>query len=105
MKKTEKKLVCLTPTPGKQPTRNAEWKYKTMRTAILEIVPAKEPEIEFNLLAGLIGEHLSSEIVSQIGSLTWYTTTVKLDMEVKGELQRIAGPRLQRLLRMIDPTG
>ena len=103
MKKTEKKVACLTPTPGKQPTRIAEWKYNTIRTAILGIIPAKGPGIEFKLLAGLIGKHLSSEIVSQIGSLPWYTTTVKLDMEVRGELQRIAGSRPQRLLRMIDP--
>ena len=31
------------------------------------------------------------------GSVSWYTTTVKLDMEVKREIERVPGSKPQRL--------
>jgi hypothetical protein len=96
MPKSEKVLVD-TPTPGKQPTRIDRWKYDLVRTAILSVVPADENGVEFSQLVQLVEAHISADELERLGSVSWYTTTVKLDMEVKGELERIQGSKPQRL--------
>ena len=96
MTKGEKVLVE-TPTPGKQPTRIDKWKYDLVREAILSVVPAGETGVEFSQLAQMVESHLSREDLERLGSVSWYTTTVKLDMEVKGELERIPGSKPQRI--------
>jgi hypothetical protein len=97
MSKGEKVLVE-TPTPGKQPTRIDRWKYDLVREAILSVVPADENGVEFNQLAQLVEATLSAEDLERLGSISWYTTTVKLDMEVKGEIERVPGSKPQRLM-------
>lgn len=93
------KVVAETPTPGKQPTRIDKWKYDLVHDAILAVVPADENGVEFNQLAQLVEAHLSPADLEKLGSVSWYTTTVKLDMEVKGEIERIPGSKPQRLRR------
>ncbi|NIW45455.1 MAG: hypothetical protein GWN30_12095 [Gammaproteobacteria bacterium] len=93
------KVVIETPTPGKQPTRIDKWKYDLVHDAILAVVPADENGVEFSQLAQLVEAHLSSADLARLGSVSWYTTTIKLDMEVKGEIERIQGSKPQRLRR------
>lgn len=93
------KVVAETPTPGKQPTRIDKWKYDLVHDAILAVVPADENGVEFSQLAQLVEAHLSPADLEKLGSVSWYTTTVKLDMEVKGEIERIPGSKPQRLRR------
>lgn len=93
------KVVVETPTPGKQPTRIDKWKYDLVHDAILAVVPADENGVEFSQLAQLVEAHLSPADLEKLGSVSWYTTTVKLDMEVKGEIERIPGSKPQRLRR------
>jgi len=94
------KIVCETPTPGKKPTRIDRWKYELLRKTILELLPASGEGVLFSRLTGLVKDHLNREQLVRIGSLSWYTTTVKLDLEVKGEIYRIPGSTPQRLLRI-----
>jgi hypothetical protein len=96
---TNDKIVCRTPTPGKQPTRIDRWKFDTIRKAILKVVPRKGEGIAFRDLTGLVKKQISSADQKKIGSLMWYTTTVKLELEVRGELERVEGSGPQRLLR------
>ena len=42
---------------------------------------------------------------ASLGSVGWYTTSVKLDMEEKGDIRRAAGSKPQRLLRVTSPPG
>ena len=95
----ENKVLCETPTPGKQPTHIAKWKYDLVRTAILAAVPAEEGGVEFSRLPELVEGQLSPGDLERLGSVSWYTTTVKLDLEVKGEIERVPGSRPQRLRR------
>lgn len=99
MANDETKITCYTPTPGKQPTRIDRWKYDLIRKAILDSIPEGDIEVPFNNLAAMIAKRLSSEETARLGSVSWYTTTVKLDMEVKGEIERIPGSDPQRLRR------
>ena len=95
----EARVLCKTPTPGKQPTRIPKWKYEAVRHAILKVVPKDEPGIRFAELAGEVEKLLPAEDKDRLGSVSWHTTVVKLDMEVKGEILRIVGSNPQRLVR------
>jgi len=94
---TEEKVLCQTPTPGKKPTRISKWKYDLVRSVILASIP--ETGIEFKRLPQLVERKLTSGEMESLGSVSWYTTTVKLDMEVKGEIERVPGSNPQLLRR------
>lgn len=100
MNSKEDKVLCETPTPGKQPTRIDRWKYDLVRSAILDVVPTDDKGLEFNRLPELVERQLGSDDLRRLGSVSWYTTTVKLDMEVKGEIERVPGSTPQRLRRV-----
>jgi hypothetical protein len=95
----EAKILCQTPTPGKQPTRIPQWKYNAVWQAILQAVPEDEPGIRFADLAGEVEKLLPTKDRHELGSVGWHTTVVKLDMEVKGEILRLPGSNPQRLVR------
>ncbi len=56
--------------------------------------------VESRHLADLVKRALSTEDRKQLGSVSWYTTTVKLDMEVRGEIERLPGSRPKRIRRL-----
>lgn len=93
----EERVLCQTPTPGKQPTRIPRWKYDAVRRAILEALSSNGDAMAFKDLPGAVSRMLSPEERRRLGSVSWYTTVVKLDLEVKGELERLPGTRPQRL--------
>jgi hypothetical protein len=95
----EDKVVCATPTPGKQTTRIDRWKYQAVRRAILDTLDGSANGILFKDLSAEVAARLSSKEKASLGSVGWYTTTVKLDMEVKGEISRVPGESPQRLIR------
>ncbi len=53
----------------------------------------------FKELSKHVENTLSKEDRKNLGSVAWYTTTVKLDLEVRGEIKRIEGANPQRLLK------
>jgi hypothetical protein len=46
-----------------------------------------------------VAAHLSEIEKAGLGSIGWYTTTVKLDREVKGIIARVPGSKPQKLVR------
>jgi hypothetical protein len=101
MSKPAEKVLCQTPTPGKKPTRIDAWKYTTVRDAILSSLPSDKPGVVFMELPALVETQLSHDSKARLGSVGWYTTTVKLDLEVKGEIVRIPGSKPQRLIKTV----
>jgi hypothetical protein len=97
--KDEARVLCKTPTPDKKGTRILKWKYDLVRSAILAVVPRDEIGIPFKDLSRLVKGIINKEDLERLGSLGWYTTTVKLDLEVRGEIERIPGVKPQRLRR------
>lgn len=98
----EARITCHTPTPGKRPTTIAKWKYELVRAAVLQCITSDPSGVEFRQLPALVERRLSAEERRRLGSPSWYVTVVKLDMEVKGELERIPGITPQRLRRPIE---
>jgi hypothetical protein len=90
-------VLCKTPTPGKKGTRIHQWKYDLIRRAILEVIPQDEVGIHFKDLPRLVRGLHTQEDLQRLGSLGWYTTTLKLDLEVHSELERIPGKKPQCL--------
>ncbi len=92
------RVTCRTPTPGKQPTHVDRWRFDTVRRAILETIP-RGAEVPFAELPAKVEAVLSIEERDRLGSVSWYTTVVKLEMEVAGDLERVPGVTPQRLRR------
>ena len=102
----EARVVCHTPTPGKKPTRIHKWKYDLLRGLILEILAQEmlagsADGVEFRSLPSLIDARLTTEQKAGLGSVSWHTTTVKLDMEVRGDIERVPRSSPQRL-RLVE---
>ena len=95
----EPKTVCRTPTPGKKPTRIPTWKFDAVRTAILNVLPAKEPGVVAKDLPVLVEKRLDADVLAKLGSVGWHTTSVKLELEVAGEIRRVPGLKPQHLVR------
>ncbi len=70
-----------------------------MRKAILKVVPKRGVGVEFQELASLVKKQLPKKQLAELGSMSWFTTTVKLELEVRGEIYRVDGVSPQRLLR------
>ncbi len=82
------RIICRTPTLGKSgSTRIAKWKFDCIRKAILDGLG--EGKIAFSELTDNVSNRLSQEERDALGSLGWYVTTVKLELEVRGEINRL----------------
>lgn len=96
---TEEKTTCHSPHPDKQPTNIPTWKYEAVHEAILKAVPSKDPGIAAMDLPAAVKEHLPGKILRKLGSVSWHTTAVKLNMEVTGELRRVPDQKPHRLVK------
>lgn len=78
-------IQTLHPDPSKQGVRIEKDKYDTMRETIL---------LNLKQLGAVTFTELSTVVEHQLngrfdGSVMWYFTTVKLDLEARGELRRV----------------
>jgi hypothetical protein len=86
-------VLTINPDPTKQGVRIEKAKYDIVREAILENLHAFGP-MTFTQLAELVEDRLQGDFD---GSVMWYYTTVKLDMEARGELRRVPKSRPQSI--------
>ncbi len=98
-KSVEPKVLCQTPAPGRKGTQIAEWKYLAVRKALLRAIPKHPKGIAFDDLPERVEKLLSPDHRARLGSVVWYTVTVKLHLEVIGEIERLPGVSPQRLRR------
>ncbi len=93
------KVPCRTPAKGRDGVTNVPlWKFDTVRSAILDAVAsAGSGGLPFSALPAAVSDRLSDADARDLGSLGWHVTTVKLELECRGELQRMKGISPQRL--------
>lgn len=94
------KFQCLHPDPDKSGVNIDRRLYDALRVAILAVVPvegAGDP-IPWSGLTRAVAPHLPTGLFEG-RSLGWYTISVKLDLEARGEVVRAPGRGPQRLLR------
>lgn len=96
------RVVCATPTPGKASTSMLRWKYEALRRAIRHvIVSAGSRGATLEDLVAETPDHLTTAELTDLGSVAWHVTTVKLDLEAKGEIQRVSGAIPVRHVRIL----
>lgn len=93
---SDDRILTLHP-EGKQGVNIDRAKYGAVREAILKAIRA-QGEMAFTDLTGAVGELLPSDFE---GSVSWYTVSVKLDLEARGLIERLPGGGRQRL-RIVD---
>ena len=89
----EEKILTLHPEEDKQGVNISRSKYEMIRQAILNAIRS-QGSISFQGLVSLIDYNLRNRFE---GSIPWYVTTVKLDLEARGEIERLPGPGEQNL--------
>ncbi len=94
------RTICRTPTKGRDGvTRIPTWKYIPVRQAILDVIKtAGSDGVAFKDLPDLVSKALPDDVREKLGSVRWHTTSVKLNMEVDGEIRRLPGKGAQRLV-------
>ena len=78
---------------GKQGVNISRAKYEMVRLAILDAIRS-QGVITFEGLVSLVEFSLRNRFE---GSVPWYVTTVKLDMEARGEIERLSGDGEQKI--------
>jgi uncharacterized protein DUF6958 len=84
-------FFTIKPEPAKQGLRIDQAKYNAVHEAIFHNLREYGP-MTFGQLGALVEEELNATFT---GSVTWYYTTVKLDMEARGEIRRVPNSRPQ----------
>ncbi len=87
---------ALHPDPSKNGTRVTKATYEAYRAALLQVIPAAEEGISFVELSDAVTPLLSQELLDNT-SPGWWVTTVKLDLEARGLIERIPGTGKQRV--------
>ncbi len=78
--------------PEKKPGVNiSKEKYEVIRKAIMSTL-RKQKEMTFMNLSRAVEKEVRGNFD---GSVTWYVTTVKLDLEARGEIKRVPNSRPQ----------
>jgi hypothetical protein len=75
----------------KQGVNISREKYEMIRKAIL-CVMQEQKEITFSNLSRAVEKEVNGTFE---GSVTWYVTTVKLDLEARGQIKRVPNSRPQ----------
>jgi len=97
---TDDRTPCRTPNANgvtNIPTR----KFEAVRNAILAALDEAGPDgLLFKEVSSEVRARLTEEELSELGSVGWHATTVKLELEVRGEIARISGVSPQRIQRI-----
>jgi hypothetical protein len=75
----------------KQGVNISREKYEIIRKAIMSTLH-KQKEMTFRNLSRAVEKEVNGNFD---GSVTWYVTTVKLDLEARGEVKRVPNSRPQ----------
>ena len=94
---SDDRILCRTPNKPGAGTRIPRWKFDAVRTAILAVL--KENDVTFQDLTAACKACMTDADLAKLGSLGWHVTTIKLELECRGEIARVPGSKPQ-LLRL-----
>jgi hypothetical protein len=84
----EEKVACRSPS-GKVIAKLELWKFDRIRETILETLPADGSPLDFSEVSKGVAERIPEREAKRIGKIPWFVETVALEMEVRGELQKV----------------
>jgi len=88
------KILTLHP-QGKHGVNIDKARYDAFRAAILAVLD-EQGEIGFGGLVDAVAARMGPQFD---GSPAWFTVSVKLDLEARGEIERVPGAKPQRIRR------
>jgi hypothetical protein len=86
-----KDTICTLHPEKKRGINISREKYEIIRKAILSTLRAQK-EMTFMKLSRAVEKEMNGDFE---GSIVWYVTTVKLDLEARGEIKRVPHSRPQ----------
>ncbi len=89
----EDRFMTLHPDPKKEGVSIDRGKYEQIKSAMLTALQ-QQGQLSFKELNNIVNRQLSGHFD---GSISWYVTTVKLDLEARGDIVRIPGSKPQML--------
>ncbi|MEM6466366.1 MAG: hypothetical protein AAF679_07660 [Pseudomonadota bacterium] len=97
------KVTCRTPASLDGPGTNIPmWKFDIVRRAILDALD--EGKAPASALVARVRDRLPAQELGRLGSLGWHVTTIRLELEVRGEVARLSeGPLVVGLGVTADP--
>ena len=98
MPQVAKRIQLRRPHRARAGARIELWKYEAVKRAILHVVPRKAPGLPVAGLAAGVSRELTRSERLKMGSIGWYTVSVKLDLEACGFLGRVPGVAPRRLI-------
>lgn len=100
MAELSEKVACRTPVQGRDGVSNIPvWKFDLIRGHLHDILRDGAPQV-YNDVRDAVGTRLTQQEADQLGKLGWHVITVKLELEVRGEIVRVPakGPQQIRLV-------
>ena len=95
MSESDERITVENPNTGRDDTRILRRIYEPVREAILQAID-EAGELAFKDLRDEV-KRLTPASMWEKSSVGWYTTTVKLDLEARGLIERIPRSKPQRL--------
>lgn len=86
---------------GKSGANVTPEKYSAIREAMLEILPADGEGLTLDQMVTRIEPKVPKHLFPK--GVSWYTVTVKLDLEAKGLVKRLPGSKPLRHLKVMNP--
>ncbi len=94
---SEDRVACRTPAIGRDGVTNIPtWKFDLIRGHIADILRDGQPQI-YNDVRDAVGARLTQDEAARLGKLGWHVITVKLELEVRGEVERVAAKGPQQI--------
>jgi hypothetical protein len=94
----EERIMTMHPQKGKRGVNISRKKYDTVRTAIIDSLSGKNA-MTFAELNQAVHQVLEGNFD---GSISWYFTTVKLDLEARGTIKRVGKSSPQQIRLVAD---
>ena len=97
---SEEKVGCRTPAEGRDGVTNIpKWKFDVLHAGIsTAIAEAGAEGLRFSDLKDAVRPKIDAGDLERLGSLGWHVTSVKLEMEVRGDVVRLDGKGPQRMV-------
>jgi len=103
---SEEKVGCRTPAEGRDGVTNIpKWKFDVIRAILLDLVrDAGSEGFRWSDMTEAVAARLTQDQLDRLGKVGWHTVSVKLEMEVRGELVRldVKGPQRVVLGKISD---
>lgn len=94
---SDARVACRTPAEGRDGVTNIPaWKFDLIRGHIAEILSDGTPQV-YTDVRDAVGARLTAEEAQALGKLGWHVITVKLELEMRGEVERVAAKGPQQI--------